>query len=118
MQDHCSRSPYGDGRIPAARTPRGVVVSAEVRDAIHPELTVALIRVGDIAIAQDRGEHLDAAGRARCGCPDFPVTMPAEQLALALLWLHQTPGQAVPAARQLLGAVALEIVHGVVAWAA
>jgi hypothetical protein len=42
-----------------------VVVSADVRDAIHPELTVALGVVGDIAIAQDRGEHLEAAERAR-----------------------------------------------------
>lgn len=65
MQDHCSRSPQGDGQIPAARTVRGLIVSADIRDAIHPELMIALSVVGDIWISQGQGAHLEAASRAR-----------------------------------------------------
>ncbi len=65
MQDHCSRSPRGDGQFPAAQMPHGLIVSGDIRDAIHPELMIALSVVGDIWISQDQGAHVEAASRAR-----------------------------------------------------
>lgn len=47
---------------------------------------------------------------------EYRMTMPVEQLALALLWLHEMPGQDVPAATQLLDTLAPEIVEGAATW--
>lgn len=47
---------------------------------------------------------------------EFRITMPVEQLALALLWLHEAPGQPVTAARRLLELLAPEVVEGAVSW--
>jgi hypothetical protein len=47
---------------------------------------------------------------------EFRITMPAEQLALALLWLHEAPGQPVTAARRLLELLAPEVVEGAASW--
>ncbi len=47
---------------------------------------------------------------------EFRITMPVEQLALALLWLHEAPGQPVTAARRLLELLAPEVVEGAASW--
>jgi hypothetical protein len=65
MQDHCSRSPQGDGQFPAARAPRPVVVSAADRDAIFPELMIVPSRIGDVSVFEDRADYEEAAASAR-----------------------------------------------------
>lgn len=65
MQDHCSRSPQGDGQIAAARSSRAIVVSRQQRDAIHSELLISLTRIGDVSILVDRGEYDEAAELAQ-----------------------------------------------------
>lgn len=60
MQDHCSRSPVGDGQLPGVQAPRAVVVTGQHRDAIHPELLTALTRLSDVLMLAERGDYADA----------------------------------------------------------